>query len=171
MAPQAPLDLAEIARLHGAMLQRCALRLCGNAEIAKDLVQETLLRAFQRSDQLKPGTNTGAWLVTILTNLFYDQLKHNKVEQRAVPALAVITDEAFETATMTTSDAALYAAVEALEDDLRKVVKLCYLQQVLYREAAEILSVPIGTIKSRLKRARERLHELLTAEAREAVEP
>jgi RNA polymerase sigma-70 factor (ECF subfamily) len=170
MAPQGPLDLAEIARLHGAMLQRIALRLCGNPEIAKDLVQDTLLRAFQRSDQLKPGTNTAAWLVTILTNLFYDQLKHNKVEQKAVPALTVITDEAFETATMTTSDAALYAAVDALEDDLRKVVKLCYLQQVLYREAAELLNVPIGTIKSRLKRAREHLHELLT-EAGETVKP
>lgn len=155
-------DFAAIAELHRAHLLRVAQRLSGNAEVAKDLVQETLLRALRRFEQFEPGTHAGVWLVTILTNLFYDYLKHQKVERKAEPELVALEPATYELTMTTVADADLYAAIAALEPELREVVELCYLQQIRYREAAAILNVPVGTIGTRLMRARDRLRELLT---------
>lgn len=157
-----PGDFAAIAEQHRAHLLRVAQRLAGNAEVAKDLVQETLLRALRRFAQFESGTRVDTWLVTILTNLFYDYLKHQKVERKAEPELVALEPAAYEMTLATVADADLYAAVVALEPELREVVELCYLQQIRYREAAAILNVPLGTIGTRLMRARGRLRELLT---------
>jgi RNA polymerase sigma-70 factor (ECF subfamily) len=162
MAPEPPESFAKISGLYEAMLQRHALHLAGNPEVARDLVQETLLRALTHLDQLQPGTNPAAWLTTILTRLFYDHLKHQKVELKAVPELATLEEVMSSPTLGTTTDADLYAAIQALEPELREVVELCYLQQMRYREAAEKLGVPVGTIGTRLLRARARLRELLT---------
>jgi RNA polymerase sigma-70 factor (ECF subfamily) len=160
--PGPPGPFAELARMYEAMLLRLALRLTGNPETARDLVQDTLLRALRYFDQLQPGTNPAAWLTTILTNLFYDHLKHQKVELKAVPELATLEEVTCDTPLGTIADTELYAAVQALEPELREVIELCYLQQMRYREAAEKLGVPVGTIGTRLLRARARLRELLT---------
>src|SRR5215831_17895665 len=72
-------DFAEIAQLHRPLLHRVALRLSGNAQTAEDLVQETLLRALRSFDQFRQGTHAGTWMVAILTNLYFDHLKHQKV--------------------------------------------------------------------------------------------
>jgi RNA polymerase sigma-70 factor (ECF subfamily) len=158
-------DFGEIAEQHRAHLQRVALRLSGNAEIAKDLVQEALLRGLRRFDQFQHGTHASTWLVTILTNLYFDYLKHQKVERKAEPELAV--PEAVESDSDSTisriADADLYAAVQALEPELRDVVELCYLKQMRYREVAAVLNLPVGTIGTRLMRARARLRVLLTS--------
>jgi RNA polymerase sigma-70 factor, ECF subfamily len=155
-------DFAALAARHRAQLMSVALRLSGNAEIAKDLVQEALLRAFRGFDRFRAGSDAGAWLVRIVTRLYYDYLKHQRVVRKAEPDLIgpEIADDDSQLATI--ADAALYAAVAALEPELREVVELCYLQQLRYREAAERLKVPVGTVGTRLKRARERLLELLT---------
>jgi RNA polymerase sigma-70 factor, ECF subfamily len=160
--PGVPRTFAQLATLYEAMLQRIALRLTGNPETARDLVQDTLLRALRYFDQLQPGTNPAAWLTTILTNLFYDHLKHQKVELKAVPELATLEQVTCDTPLGTIPDSELYAAVQALDPELREVVELCYLHQMRYREAAERLGVPVGTIGTRLLRARARLRELLT---------
>jgi RNA polymerase sigma-70 factor (ECF subfamily) len=163
-------DFGEIAELHRALLHRVALRLSGNAETAKDLVQETLLRGLRRFDQFQQGRHAGTWLVTILTNLFYDHLKHEKVVRKAEPELVV--PEAVECDPESTiaviADADLHAAVQALEPELREVVELCYLKQLRYREVSEILNLPVGTIGTRLMRARARLRVLLTNTSRES---
>jgi len=164
-----PSDFGELAELHRANLLRVAFRLSGNAETAKDLVQETLLRAFRRFAQFQRGTHAGNWLVAILTNLFFDQLKHQKVERKAEPKLAAAEAVECDPAISTISDADLYAAVQALEPELRDVVELCYLQQIRYRDAAAILNVPVGTIGTRLMRARDRLRDLLTTHELEVV--
>ncbi len=166
--PGPPGTFTELATLYEAMLQRLALHLTGNADTARDLVQDTLLRALRSFDQLQPGTNPAAWLTTILTNLFYDHLKHQKVELRAVPELASLEVVSCDTALGTVADSELYAAVEALDPELRAVVQLCYLQQMRYREAAEKLGVPVGTIGTRLLRARARLRELLTSSSKKS---
>jgi len=160
--PGPPGTFTELATLYEAMLQRFALRLTGNVDAANDLVQDTLLRALRNFDQLQPGTNPAGWLMKIMTNLFYDHLKHQKVEQKAAPELATLEEVLRDTPLETVSDAELHAAIEALEAELREVVELCYLQQMRYREAAETLGVPVGTIGTRLLRARARLRELLT---------
>jgi len=164
-----PTDFGEIAELYRGHLQRVALRLSGNAETAKDLVQETLLRALNRFGQFHRGTHAGSWLVAILTNLFYDELKHQKVERKAEPELAVPEAVESDPTISTIADADLYAAVQALEPDLRVVVELCYLKQMRYRDAAEILHLPVSTIGTRLMRARDRLRDLLTIPEPEVV--
>lgn len=155
-------DFAEIARAHRTQLQRYALHLAGNPELAKDLVQETLLRGLRNFGRFRQGSHPASWLLTILGNLYFDHLKHQRVERNAEPALATSEVVECEPAISDHSDDALYAAIRRLEPELREVVELCYLKQMRYREVAAVLSVPIGTIGTRLMRARERLRALLT---------
>lgn len=159
--PQHP-AFAHIAEQHKAMLHRHALRLTGNPDLAKDLVQETLLRALRNFHQLQAGTNPAAWLSTILTRLFYDHLKHQRVELKALPELTALEETMYESPLAIIDDDRLRWAIGQLEPELREVVEICYLQQMRYREVAAKLDVPIGTIGTRLLRARKRLHELLT---------
>jgi RNA polymerase sigma-70 factor (ECF subfamily) len=162
-------DFGEIAEQHRAMLLRVAVRLSGNAEIAKDLVQDTLLRGLSRFDQFQSGTHAGSWLVKILTNLYFDQLKHEKVVRNAEPQLMVPEAVECDWTVAEIADTDLVAAVGALEPDLREVVELCYLEQMSYREAAAVLGAPLGTIGTRLMRARTQLRVLLTTATRDAV--
>jgi RNA polymerase sigma-70 factor (ECF subfamily) len=164
-------DFGEVAEIHRSMLLRVALRLAGEPELAKDLVQETLLRGWRRFDRIQHGAHAGAWLVTILTNLFYDYLKHQKVVTRAASDLASGSEHepGLDSILLSIGDAELHAAVRALEPELREVVELCYLEQMSYRDAAAILNQPMGTIGSRLSRARVRLRALLDPSALTSV--
>jgi RNA polymerase sigma-70 factor (ECF subfamily) len=162
---------AEIVEPHRELLYRVALRLSGNPEIAKDLVQETMLRALRRFDQFQQGTHAATWLSTILTNLFLDQLKHEKVVRKAEPDLVVEEAVEHDATLADIADADLYAAIQSLEPDLRDVVELCYLRQMRYREVAQMLGVPVGTIGTRLLRARTQLRVLLTGTNRKAGKP
>lgn len=164
-------DFGEVAEIHRAMLLRVALRLTGDPELAKDLVQEALLRGWRRFDRIQHASHTGAWLVTILTNLFYDHLKHERVVTRAAPELASGSEPEVggDSIMLSIGDAELHAAVHALEPELREVVELCYLEQMSYRDAAAILNQPMGTIGSRLSRARVRLRALLDPSRLSAV--
>jgi RNA polymerase sigma-70 factor (ECF subfamily) len=158
-------EFRELAKLHEPFLRVAALRLSGDKELAKDLVQETLARALFHFPRFEQGTNARAWMVTILTRLYYDHLKHEKVVNKAGAEL--VTLEVIECEidlTPPRTDEALSRAIEALEPDLRAVVKCCYVQGLSYKEAAAKLNVPIGTISTRLMRARERLKALLTKE-------
>jgi RNA polymerase sigma-70 factor, ECF subfamily len=155
-------ELHELVGEHVAYLRGAALRLSGDAEVAKDLLQETLARALQRFAQFKQGTNVRAWLTTILTRLYLDYLKHEKVVMkggRELAALGVVTCDIDLTSSGVS--VALWQAVETLEPDLREVVELRYSQQLSYKQIADKLELPVGTISTRLKRAHERLKELL----------
>lgn len=156
------LEFRKITEQHEAHLRRLALRLSGDRETAKDLAQETLTRAWSRFAQFKQGTNARAWLATILTRLFYDELKHARVINRAEPELKTLKSVECDTAIPGIPDTQLWAAVKALEPDLRGVVERCYIQDMSYKAIADELNVPVGTIGTRLKRARERLKLLLT---------
>jgi len=153
---------AEIAEQHRPMLHRVALRLSGNAEIAKDLVQETLLRALRRFDQFQQGTHAATWLVAIMTNLYLDHIKHEKVVRKAEPELVISEAVECESTIAEIADADLYAAVQALDPELRDVVELCYFKGMRYHEAGQALGLPVGTIGTRLMRARATLRKLLT---------
>lgn len=169
-SPRYP-DFAELAAEHRALLQRVALRLSGNTQTAEDLVQETLLRALRAFGQFRQGTHAGTWMTAILTNLYYDHLKHQKVERKAEPELSIPEAVECDPTISEIPDSDLYAAVRSLEPELRRVVELCYLEQMRYREVAAILDVPVGTIGTRLMRARTRLRELLTPTSLDVVNP
>ena len=165
-------DFGELTEIHRPVLERIAQRLSGNPEVAKDLVQETLVRALGRPDRLQQLSNPVAWLVKILTRLYFDYLKHQKVITRAEPELAASAQHVDDDSLLdNVTDDQLRAAVQALEPELRKLVELCYLKQMRYREVAAVLDLPIGTIGSRLMRARERLRDLLEAASSGVVKP
>lgn len=168
MTDRPPRDLGEfheIAKLHEPYLHVVALRLTGDRESAKDLVQDTLARALFHFASFKQGSNARAWMTTILTRIYYDQRKHEKVVTKAGVELVTqgVASEP-ELALPHVSDAALWNAVNELDPDLRAVVECCYLQGLRYKEAADKLNVPIGTVATRLMRARKRLKALLREE-------
>jgi RNA polymerase sigma-70 factor (ECF subfamily) len=153
-------EFRRIIEQHEDYLVRVARRLCGARDTAEDLVQDTLMRGWSSYGQFKPGTNVRSWLVTILTRLFLDQLKHAKVVRKAEPELRIRVVEP-DADPQTISDAALWAAVRELEPELRDVLERAYVRGMRYREIASELEIPIGTIGTRLLRARERLRALL----------
>jgi len=156
-------EFREIARLHEAYLHMVAFRMSGDRDIAKDLVQETLARALFHFGEFQQGTNARAWLATILSRLYLDQLKHEKVVTRAGREL--VTLEVVECdIDLTISgipDDALWHAVASLDVDLRQVVELRYRRQLSYKAIADELGLRVGTVGTRLMRAHERLRALL----------
>ena len=155
-------DLAAAVAAHQDALYARALRLCGNADRARDLVQDAIERALRRRESFVAGTNLRAWLMTILSNRFVDQVRRERVvrevaiEDREVaaeppPAEARVTDEQ------------LRAAVAALPADLREVVTLHALEGLGYRAIALRLRLPMGTVGTRLARARGQLLVALRA--------
>jgi RNA polymerase sigma-70 factor, ECF subfamily len=137
-------------------LRRYARALAGNAEAADDLVQDGLERAIERFDQFRPGTNLRAWLFTILHNMRCDQ--HRRLVRR--PMEIPIDDAAQQTSTRASQADALYLAdfrraFARLSEPHREVLALVGLEGLDYQHAASILGVEVGTVKSRVFRARE----------------
>lgn len=148
-------------------LLRLARRLTrGNEDPAQDLVQETLIRAleaFLRDDYRDEG-NLRAYLMRILTNRFLSQKRRDKWSaggdtDTALESLTV--DAAEDTALLRTMDEPLECALVALPDSLRAAVLLVDIEGLEYGEAARALGIPLGTVRSRLFRARQLLHQTL----------
>lgn len=161
---QASIDhVHEVTRPHVAYLHDAAMRISGNREVANILVQEMLARAGFHFRHLTPGSNVKAWLVTILTRLYLDKLKHEKVVTNARRELALpeIIERDVDMTVPEVSDAMLWDAVQKLEPDLREVIELRYCKQQSFKEIADTLRVPVGTVGTRLGRAHHRLQVLV----------
>ena len=158
---------------------RVARRLVSTREEAEDLVQETYARAFRNWRSFQPGTNMRAWLFRILTNLNIDR---GRREQRAptfqpmeegdyflynrLEATGTIDDD--ERVVERLSQAGVVQALAALPPDFRDVLVLVDIGEFSYRDAAQILDIPVGTVMSRLHRGRRILkHELAERALRE----
>jgi RNA polymerase sigma-70 factor (ECF subfamily) len=157
-------------------LYRAALRLTRVPADAEDLVQETYLKAFRSADRFKPGTNLRAWLFTILHNTAL-----NRARDRARDTVAVdseVVDRAADVSPPGGSSAGtaetpesllirdtlapeLQAAIDALPEAFRQAVWLRDVEEFSYAEIAEMLSIPIGTVMSRISRGRHMLFERL----------
>jgi len=153
-------------------LYRAARRLIRVPADAEDLVQETYLKAFRAAGSFEPGTNMRAWLFTILYNTARNRARDNardavsidsEVVDRAAevpaPGRAIETPE-----TLLMRDALapeLQAAIDALPDAFRQAVWLRDVEEFSYAEIADMLSVPIGTVMSRISRGRHLLFEKL----------
>jgi RNA polymerase sigma factor (sigma-70 family) len=144
-------------------LRRYARTFVRDASAADDLVQDTLERAISRWHQRRSDGDARAWLFTILHNLAVNHLRRAARRGRELPL-----DDAGEpdVATPSTQEDALrhadiLAAVGQLPDDQRGVLLLVSIEDVSYAEAARILDIPIGTVMSRLARARARLLKLV----------
>lgn len=154
-----------IAREHERALFTRALQLCGDRDAALDLVQDTFERAFRRLDDGFDEAHRRAWLMTVLTNLFLDGVKRRRL---AVVSLAEHDVPCEAPPPREPSGDEIGAAVAALPDDLREVVDLHGLRGMRYREIATRLGLPLGTVGTRLARARGRLKEALVALAEES---
>lgn len=148
---------------HLPRLFRLAMWLERNRSEAEDLVQETLMQALQSFHRFTPGTNCRAWLVTILYHV-----RSNRFRARA--RLTLVPDENHfiaETVPIAPpvpdrlTDEEMLGALHGLPEAHQQLILLCDIEELTYREAAEALSIPIGTVMSRLHRARSLLRQAL----------
>jgi len=154
-------------------LYGAALRMTRNPSDAEDLVQETTLKAFAAFDSFTEGTNLRAWLFRILTNSYINQYRKQQRQPLQTSAdelsdgqlndvgehLGLRSAEA--EALDQLADAEIVDALAALPDDFRMAVYLADIEGFSYKEIAEIMETPVGTVMSRLSRGRKQLRELL----------
>lgn len=143
-------------------LRRYARALTGNRDVADDLVQDTLERAWSRFHLWRRGTDLRAWLFTIMHNVHLNNARtRNRENQFAAEqeeATAVPVSPAHERSIELRE---LDTALRQLPEEQREVVLLAGLEQLSYKEVARVTGVPLGTVMSRLFRGRERLRQLV----------
>ncbi len=145
-------------------LRAFARSLIRNADKADDLVQDTILKAWAKQDSFEVGTNIKAWLVTILRNEFYSQMRKRgrEVQDSEGTYSNAMAIHPAQYGSLDLKD--FRKALDQLPDDQREAIILIGASGFSYEEAAEICDCAIGTIKSRVSRARSRLQELLEIE-------
>lgn len=157
-------EFQRLALPHSPSLLRVARRVALDRAMADDLVQEALLRAWRSFDQFQPGTNARAWLFRILFNVFYAHGRKIQSEPLIVSLESPRSEsEPAQRPGFSPLDAAeVNRALAELSSDHRSVILLAVVEGFTCREIGEILSVPVGTVMSRLGRARQALREKLT---------
>jgi RNA polymerase sigma-70 factor, ECF subfamily len=148
--------------IHTTTLLRAATRICQSATEADDIVQETMLRAWKYWDSFESGTNCRAWLFRIMINLI-----HRRRERVEAHTEHISIDEPemsnvlrFEARLDFNEEGAL-SAVAKLPKEYRDVILLVLVEEFAYKEAAVMLNLPMGTVMSRLHRARQILKKML----------
>lgn len=148
-----------------------ALVLSRNRTEAEDLVQETCLRALRAMDKLRPDSNAKSWLFTILRNIWFNQLRQcrtapemleldldgNGPNQAASPA-----KDPHATYVSNIEQERVRAAIHQLSEEFREIIILREYEELSYQEIASVLECPMGTVMSRLARARSKLRDLLS---------
>ncbi len=156
-------------------LYRYALRLCGgDRDQASDLVQDSLLKAFDAFGRLRPGTNHRAWVFTITRNTFLSGVRRAGREEAledpasvvdrwspAAPQQLVRADDGFRHG----FEDQVLAALGRLSEPQRSAVVLCDVEGLRYEEIAEVLGCPVGTVRSRIHHARRSLRDALAGYA------
>ena len=142
-------------------LRRCARALTGDAVRADDLVQDTLERAWGRRHLWRAGTDLRAWLFTVMHNVFLNQRR----SARPTTGFVELDDSLFLPARPDGVDLQLElrdvaSALTKLPAEYREVLLLVALEEMRYEDVAKVLAIPVGTVMSRLSRARERLRAL-----------
>jgi RNA polymerase sigma-70 factor (ECF subfamily) len=145
-------------------LRAFGISLCGNVDRADDLVQETLLRALANIDSFQPGTNMSAWLFTILRNLFRSEYRKRRREVEDADGRYAETLKSQPEQTSRVEFQEFRSALNKIPDDQREALILVGASGFSYEEAAQICGCAVGTIKSRVNRARNRLAHLLSIE-------
>jgi RNA polymerase sigma-70 factor, ECF subfamily len=161
-------EFSNVALPHLGELYRTAARLLGDRERAEDVVQEVYLEAWKSFDRFQPGTNCRAWLFKILMHT----VSHHRRKWRSLRLVKESEEILEKTAVYTPpipdsiGEEAILGALDRIPVDFRTAVLLADVEEFSYREIAQMLNVPIGTVMSRLNRGRKLLRELLSEVAR-----
>jgi len=146
-------------------LRAFARSLCGNPTLADDLAQEAMLKAWKSRQSYEPGTNMKAWAFTILRNLYYSEKRRSWRGQHLDPEIAEATLVANDNPSAHIDLLALRNALNHLPDDQREALILVGAGGLSYEEAAEICACAVGTVKSRVSRARKAVAAILEQNA------
>ena len=152
-------------------LRAFAISLSGNIDRADDLVQETLLRAIANIDSFQPGTNMSAWMFTILRNLFRSEYRKRRREVEDTDGSYAESLKSHPEQNSRLEFQEFRTALAKLPPDQREALILVGASGFSYEEAAAICECAVGTIKSRVNRARTRLADLLPIESAEDFGP
>ena len=157
-----PLDIGRLVAEHHQVVYRYAYRLCGRVQDAEDLAQQTFLTAQQKLDQVRSASKVRGWLLVVTRNCYLKSLR------RKVPLLAGELDLDVNLLPETTGASddqidqeQLQQAIDELADEFKVVVVMFYFEQCSYKEIAEQLKLPLGTVMSRLSRAKRHLRDRL----------
>lgn len=148
-------ELLDEIEQHLPRLRRYARSLTRDASSADDLVQETLLRAIDKLGSFRVGTNLTAWLFTIMRNTHISSMRKSARVRLQDPSDIHISVPGNQMDNVALKS--LSRAIDALPDSQREVVMLVGVEGLSYQDAAVIMNVPVGTVRSRLSRARDRL--------------
>ncbi len=145
---------------HLSAVRALARSLCGGTALADDLTQEALIKAWASRDSFTPGTNMRAWLCTILRNVFYSHIRRHAREIQDVEGVHAgkLVAQPEQQGHVELQD--LAQAMQRLPDDQREALMLVAAAGFSYEEAAEICGCAVGTIKSRVSRARQTLLQM-----------
>jgi RNA polymerase sigma-70 factor, ECF subfamily len=152
-------------------LRAFAISLSGNVDRADDLVQDTLVRAIANAHRFEPGTNLNAWLFTILRNLFHSEYRKRRREVEDPDGVYAeqLTSQPEQGARLDFED--FRSALAALPSEQREALLLVGASGFSYEETAAICGCAVGTVKSRVNRARSRLSGMLHLDAAEDIGP
>lgn len=173
-------EFQQAATANLGSLLALATRLARNQADAEDLVQETFVKAMRARSQFETGTNIRAWLMRILTNTFINRFRRGGLERSVIDGpdadpladgwIGASTMEAMRdpesTALRPLLEGEIQTALDALPEEFRLPVLLVDVEELSYREAAEVMNCPIGTVMSRLHRGRRQLRAHLLEHAR-----
>jgi RNA polymerase sigma-70 factor (ECF subfamily) len=181
LGPAGQARFADEALVHMGQLRAAATAMTRDAHDAEDLVQETYAKAYASFHQFRPGTNARAWLMRILTNTFINTYRRRQREPARVSTTGIEDSQlaqgwadraaaprsAEEIALERLPSAAVTQALKELPRDFRTAVYLADVEGFTYREVADIMHCPVGTVMSRLHRARSQLRGMLRDQAAE----
>ena len=153
---------------HMNLLYSMAMRYCGNTFDAEDIVQETYLTAFDKFHQLREKDKCKPWLLKILRNNFLKTCQKNKLWQKLPETdytdhlkTWMVQTDAESSLVRASDEVTVQQAIDRLPVKYREILALYYMDDLLYKDIADVLDIPIGTVMSRLTRAREGLKTLL----------
>ena len=183
------MEFEELLHHHRKDLELTTLRLTQNREDAEDLVQETVIRAFASFHRFQPGSNFGAWLKKISTNVYINTYRARRRTVPTQPLESLLPEgtnkdvEPWEFISAAPGDPSqgdpakdllsrvpdqeVRLALEAIPDIYREAVILCEFDELSYKEIAKLIDIPVGTVRSRICRGREMLRDSLFEYARE----
>jgi RNA polymerase sigma-70 factor (ECF subfamily) len=172
-------EFAKEALQHLDSLYGAALRLTRSESDAEDLVQDAFLKAYRFYDRFEPGTNLRAWLLRVLTNTFINKYRRTTRERRVLDgeeaepvgdgvmsraAMRALTDPVGESMRPLLARE-IQNALEELSEEHRLMIVLADIEELSYKEIADIVGCPIGTVMSRLHRARKHMQQKLVSTA------